>query len=153
MSDSAAVRAGLSPRAVQTGYPSWGYMIESGATSMWEHWSREARSYGHYFLGTVDDWFYQHVAGIQASPETGYRDITIAPAVTGHLDRAAALAPQPVVLTAGEHALRLLAILDHDHGRAHEHFACGRVDLFDDHVADEMRGARGRRLHVDARML
>nr|BFF21620.1 hypothetical protein GCM10025730_51410 [Promicromonospora thailandica] len=76
--------------AVQTGYPSWGYMIENGATSMWEHWSLEARSYGHYFLGTVDDWFYQHVAGIQASPDTGYRDITIAPAVTEHLDRASA---------------------------------------------------------------
>ncbi|MFJ3405053.1 family 78 glycoside hydrolase catalytic domain [Promicromonospora sp. NPDC090134] len=81
--------------AVQTGYPSWGYMIESGATSMWEHWSREARSYGHYFLGTVDDWFYQHVAGIQASPETGFRDITIAPAVTGHLDRASASVRTP----------------------------------------------------------
>ena len=36
-------------------------------------------SRGHYFLGTVDDWFYQHVAGIQASADTGYRDITIAP--------------------------------------------------------------------------
>ncbi|MFD7024783.1 family 78 glycoside hydrolase catalytic domain [Promicromonospora sukumoe] len=81
--------------AVQTGYPSWGYMIESGATSMWEHWSREARSYGHYFLGTVDDWFYQHVAGIQASPETGFRDLTIAPAVTEHLDRASASVRTP----------------------------------------------------------
>ncbi|MFI9486655.1 family 78 glycoside hydrolase catalytic domain [Promicromonospora sp. NPDC052451] len=81
--------------AVQTAYPSWGYMIENGATTMWEHWSREARSYGHYFLGTVDDWFYQHVAGIQASPETGFRDITIAPAVTGYLDRASASVRTP----------------------------------------------------------
>lgn len=81
--------------AVQTGYPSWGYMIENGATSMWEHWSLEARSYGHYFLGTVDDWFYQHVAGIQASPDTGYRDLTIAPAVTEHLDRARASTRTP----------------------------------------------------------
>ncbi|WP_369373223.1 family 78 glycoside hydrolase catalytic domain [Promicromonospora sp. Populi] len=72
--------------AVQTGYPSWGYMIENDATTMWEHWSLEARSRGHYFLGTVDDWFYQHVAGIQTSADTGYRDVTIAPAVTEHLD-------------------------------------------------------------------
>ena len=57
--------------AAQTGYPSWGYMIENGATTMWEHWALEARSRGHYFLGTVDDWFYQHVAGIQASAESG----------------------------------------------------------------------------------
>lgn len=68
--------------AVQTAYPSWGYMVENGATSMWEHWALEARSRGHYFLGTVDDWFYQYVAGIRSSKQTGYRDITIAPAVT-----------------------------------------------------------------------
>lgn len=88
--------------AVQTAYPSWGYMIENGATSMWEHWSREARSYGHYFLGTVDDWFYQHVAGIQASAETGYRDITIAPTVTEHLDRAKAATRTPYGTVASE---------------------------------------------------
>ena len=51
--------------ATQTKYPSWGYMIENGATSMWEHWALEARSRGHYFLGTVDDWFFHHVAGIR----------------------------------------------------------------------------------------
>lgn len=68
--------------ATQTKYPSWGYMIENGATSMWEHWALEARSRGHYFLGTVDDWFFHHVGGIQPSLATGYRDITIAPAVT-----------------------------------------------------------------------
>ncbi|PUB24803.1 alpha-L-rhamnosidase [Promicromonospora sp. AC04] len=88
--------------AVQTGYPSWGYMINNGATTMWEHWSLEARSYGHYFLGTVDDWFYQHVAGIQASAETGYRDITIAPAVTEHLDRAKASTRTPYGTVASE---------------------------------------------------
>lgn len=88
--------------ATQTRYPSWGYMIEHGATSMWEHWSPEARSYGHYFLGTVDDWFYQHVAGIQASPETGWRDVTIAPAVTEHLDRAAASVRTPYGRVASE---------------------------------------------------
>jgi alpha-L-rhamnosidase len=81
--------------AVQTGYPSWGYMIENGATSMWEHWSLEARSRGHYFLGTVDDWFYKHVAGIQASELTGYRDITIAPAVTDQMPWAKASTQTP----------------------------------------------------------
>lgn len=88
--------------AVQTAYPSWGYMIENGATSMWEHWSLEARSYGHYFLGTVDDWFYQHVAGIQPSADTGYRDITIAPAVTRYLDRARASIRTPFGTVASE---------------------------------------------------
>ena len=67
--------------ATQTKYPSWGFMIENGATSMWEHWALAARSRGHYFLGTVDDWFFHHVGGIRTTD--GYRSITIAPAVTG----------------------------------------------------------------------
>ncbi|WP_456320005.1 family 78 glycoside hydrolase catalytic domain [Phytohabitans suffuscus] len=81
--------------AQQTTYPSWGYMIENGATTMWEHWSLEARSRGHYFLGTVDDWFYHDVAGINASAETGYRDLTIAPKVTKQLDWAKATTRTP----------------------------------------------------------
>ncbi|WP_374945538.1 family 78 glycoside hydrolase catalytic domain [Agreia sp.] len=72
--------------AVGTEYPSWGYMIENGATTMWEHWSLDARSRGHYFLGTVDDWFYHDVAGIKSSETTGYRNITIDPAVTDQLE-------------------------------------------------------------------
>ena len=67
--------------ATQTKYPSWGFMLENGATSMWEHWALAARSRGHYFLGTVDDWFFHHVGGIRTTD--GYRSITIAPAVTG----------------------------------------------------------------------
>ncbi|MET0493961.1 MAG: family 78 glycoside hydrolase catalytic domain [Actinoplanes sp.] len=81
--------------AQQTSYPSWGYMIENGATTMWEHWSLEARSRGHYFLGTVDDWYFKYVAGIQSSENTGYRDITIAPKVTQHLHWARATTQTP----------------------------------------------------------
>ena len=69
--------------AVETGYPSWGYMVENGGTTMWEHWSTDARSLGHYFLGTVDDWFYRSVGGIAPSVDDGYRTIEIDPAVTG----------------------------------------------------------------------
>ena len=81
--------------AQQTTYPSWGYMIENGATTMWEHWALEARSRGHYFLGTVDDWYFHAVAGIQASEETGYRDVTIAPKVTKQLAWAKATTRTP----------------------------------------------------------
>jgi hypothetical protein len=81
--------------AQQTSYPSWGYKIENGATTMWEHWALEARSRGHYFLGTVDDWYFHHVAGIQPSDDTGYRDITIAPKVTQHLRWAKATTQTP----------------------------------------------------------
>jgi alpha-L-rhamnosidase len=81
--------------ATQTTYPSWGYKLANGATTVWEHWSLESRSLGHYFLGTVDDWNYQYVAGIKPSQVTGYRDITIAPAVTGELNRASATTATP----------------------------------------------------------
>ncbi|GAA3891797.1 hypothetical protein GCM10022381_37050 [Leifsonia kafniensis] len=81
--------------AVQKEYPSWGYMIENGATSMWEHWSLESRSLGHYFLGTVDDWFYHDVAGIRSSETTGYRDVSIAPQITDELDWAKATTKTP----------------------------------------------------------
>lgn len=72
--------------ATQTDYPSWGYMIENGATSMWEHWSLDARSLDHYFLGTVDDWLYHYAAGIRPSESTGYRDITIQPDAAAGLE-------------------------------------------------------------------
>jgi alpha-L-rhamnosidase len=68
--------------ALQTDYPSWGLWIEAGATSLWEHWSPTARSHGHYFLGTIDDWLFGAVAGI--SPTTaGWREIHVEPAVLG----------------------------------------------------------------------
>ncbi|PJJ53743.1 alpha-L-rhamnosidase-like protein [Mumia flava] len=81
--------------ATQTSYPSWGYMTENGGTTMWEHWSLDARSRGHYFLGTVDDWFYHDVAGITPSEDTGYRDVTVAPAVTKQMDWARASTQTP----------------------------------------------------------
>ncbi|KAJ7184949.1 bacterial alpha-L-rhamnosidase-domain-containing protein [Mycena filopes] len=67
--------------AKQTTYPSWGYWIENGATTMWEHWLLTARSHDHMFLGTFEDWFYKHVLGIQ-STSTAFQTVTIAPAFT-----------------------------------------------------------------------
>ena len=81
--------------ATQTSYPSWGFMIENGATTMWEHWSLDARSRDHYFLGTVDDWLYHYAAGIRSSETTGYRDITIQPDVTADLEWANAETQTP----------------------------------------------------------
>ncbi|KAJ7495463.1 bacterial alpha-L-rhamnosidase-domain-containing protein [Mycena latifolia] len=70
--------------AEQTTYPSWGYWIENGATTMWEHWLLTARSHDHMFLGTFEDWFYKFVLGIQ-STSTAFQTVQIAPAFTGAL--------------------------------------------------------------------
>jgi alpha-L-rhamnosidase len=74
--------------ATQRTFPSWGFWLEHGATSLWEHWKLESRSRGHYFLGTLDDWLFQSVAGL-APIEPGWRRARIAPAVTHLADWAA----------------------------------------------------------------
>lgn len=59
-------------------YPSWGYWVDNGASSTWEMWEATTRSYDHYFLGTYDEWFYSHLAGIQQI-RNGYQTFTIQP--------------------------------------------------------------------------
>lgn len=76
--------------ALQTSYPSWGFWLEHGATTTWEHWALASRSRGHYFLGTVDDWLYHDVAGIRPVAP-GYRIFEIAPAVTSILEAQASV--------------------------------------------------------------
>jgi len=65
-------------------YPSWGYCLAVGGTSFWEAWEPETRSYAHYFLGTIDDWFYKHLAGIK-SDTNGYKTSVIKPYPLGDL--------------------------------------------------------------------
>src|SRR5215475_1837137 len=60
---------------------------------------------------------------------------------------------KPMVLAPGEYALRLVAIFDHDDRRTDDEFTLRRIGLLDHNVADEVRSARRRRLHVNERML
>jgi alpha-L-rhamnosidase len=68
--------------ARQTTAPSWGAWRAAGATSTFEHWDLAARSHGHYFLGTVDDWLTGSVAGLRPM-EPGWKRFLVAPAVCG----------------------------------------------------------------------
>jgi alpha-L-rhamnosidase len=75
----------------QTTYPSWGYMIEEGATTLWERWEYLTdvgmNSQNHIMLGSVDAWFYRFLAGIQLDlPEPGWQRINIKPYVLGELN-------------------------------------------------------------------
>ena len=85
--------------ATQTSFPSWGYWRENGATSLWEHWKLDARSRGHYFLGTIDDWLFADVAGLRPLAP-GWQRIGIHPALTAWLDRAQADTMTPFGRTA-----------------------------------------------------
>jgi alpha-L-rhamnosidase len=80
--------------ARQTTFPSWGFWLERGATTLWEHWHEDARSYGHFFLGTIDDWFFSSVAGISAA-DVAYRRIRFRPRLIGLLESASAKIATP----------------------------------------------------------
>ena len=52
-------------------YPGWGFMIDNGATSLWETWkeSDDTFSNSHPMFGTVTEWFYRWLAGIRPDPK------------------------------------------------------------------------------------
>lgn len=62
--------------ATNTGYPSWGYMVERGATTIWELWNGDTadpamNSANHIMLlGDLLIWFYEDLAGIRTAPGT-----------------------------------------------------------------------------------
>ncbi len=68
-------------------YPSWGYMTEHGATTIWELWNGDTASpkmnSGNHvmLLGDLLSWIYEDVAGIQSS-ENGFKHITMKPDFT-----------------------------------------------------------------------
>ncbi|WP_299053701.1 alpha-L-rhamnosidase [uncultured Polaribacter sp.] len=77
----------------QKAYPSWGFSIENGSTSIWERWdsftkdnSKNANlnaamnSFSHYAFGSVAEWMFQYAAGIDTQTN-GYRNIIIKPAI------------------------------------------------------------------------
>ncbi|MCD6346833.1 MAG: hypothetical protein J7L96_05365, partial [Bacteroidales bacterium] len=84
--------------AESTRLPSWGYSIEQGATTIWERWDAYVKgrgfqnagmnSFNHYTFGSVGEWMYRHLVGIQPDPDVpGYRHFILAPKVGGDLTR------------------------------------------------------------------
>ncbi len=75
-------------------YPSWGYMIRKGATTMWERWNGDTgdpamNSYNHYAFGAVGEWLYETVGGIRPDPSApGFQKIIIHPQPDGRLTHA-----------------------------------------------------------------
>ena len=48
-------------------YPGWGYMLENGATTLWETWAESDNVYSqnHPMFGSVSEWFYKSLGGIE----------------------------------------------------------------------------------------
>jgi alpha-L-rhamnosidase len=78
-------------------YPSWGYLIDHGATTTWERWNGDTmrsdpsmNSYNHYAYGAVAEWIYRFAAGIDTDPaDAGFHTVILHPTFNprlGHLD-------------------------------------------------------------------
>jgi alpha-L-rhamnosidase len=71
-------------------FPSWGYEIENGATTLWERWDGFVKdrgfqdpgmnSFDHYAFGAVGEWMMRMLAGIELDPaHPGWSRFTIHP--------------------------------------------------------------------------
>ncbi len=78
-------------------FPSWLYQVKMGATTVWEHWdglkpdgtmwSADMNSFNHYAYGSVGDWLYRVVAGLEIDDaDPGYHHFFIQPLIGGELD-------------------------------------------------------------------
>ncbi|MDY7109271.1 MAG: family 78 glycoside hydrolase catalytic domain [Planctomycetota bacterium] len=78
-------------------FPSWGFTIRHGATSIWERWNGWTpedgfnnpgmNSFAHYAFGAVGEWIFRTIGGIDTATP-GFRDIVIRPRPGGELTRA-----------------------------------------------------------------
>jgi len=84
-------------------YPGWGYMVDQGATTIWETWGGHVMARGYpgaesmIMWATIDEFFYNDLAGIRgpeyygpAQMAPGFRQIEIRPYVVGDLTHAQA---------------------------------------------------------------
>ena len=95
--------------ATNTTYPSWGYMAEKGATTVWELWNGDTadpamNSGNHVMLvGDLVIWFYETLAGIASDPaQPGFKHIVMRPQPLGDLSFVKASHRSPYGLVASE---------------------------------------------------
>ena len=88
--------------ALQTTYPSWGFMIQNDdepATTVWELWNGNTASPGmnsrnHIMFGSISSWMYKYLIGIRPS-QAGYAHIHIQPKGQSVLSHASARVVTP----------------------------------------------------------
>lgn len=67
-----------------TKYPGWGHMIDQSATTIWETWKESDNTFSnnHPMFGTVSEWYYRWLAGIQPDPHhPGFEQFLLTPTV------------------------------------------------------------------------
>lgn len=67
-------------------FPSFGYNIERGATTLWESWAGND-SHSHPMFGSVCAWFFQGLGGINPDPlNPGFKHTIIKPSIVNELE-------------------------------------------------------------------
>ncbi len=77
-------------------FPSWLYMIDNGATTIWERWDGYVKGRGfqdpgmnslnHWAFGAVGEWMWRHIIGLSPDDtQPGWKHFTIAPHPGGGL--------------------------------------------------------------------
>ncbi|PXA04557.1 glycoside hydrolase family 78 [Coraliomargarita sinensis] len=75
--------------AARESYPSWGHMLNNGATTLWENWEGSEGNFSnnHPMFGSVSAWFFRWLGGIQAAEDAvGFDRIYIRPQVVPELE-------------------------------------------------------------------
>jgi hypothetical protein len=84
----------------KTDYPSYGYQIVHGATTLTEAWDgpTAGKSQNHFMLGHLEEWLYLCLAGIdyRFDPSLETYKVTIKPALPGDLEEVTAEHRLPV---------------------------------------------------------
>ncbi len=86
---------------LQDTFPSWLFSVKHGATTIWERWNGwthadgffnpHMNSFNHYSLGSVGEWLFRHVAGIELDPDAaGFQRFVLHPYPGAGLDFARA---------------------------------------------------------------
>jgi alpha-L-rhamnosidase len=75
----------------QTTYPSWGYMLDNCATTIWERWELRKgmgmNSHNHPVLGCIDPWFFKYLGGINVDETApGFQSFYIKPVIVDGID-------------------------------------------------------------------
>jgi alpha-L-rhamnosidase len=76
--------------------PSWGYMVEMGATTIWERWDGYAEgrgyqhwrmnSFNHFAFGSVGEWIWRNLVGLNpVEKHAGYKHFIIRPRLSDGL--------------------------------------------------------------------
>jgi len=69
------------------GYPSWGYWMKHGMTTLAESWDMQT-SLNHIFMGEFSAWFYKGLGGINIDEhDPGFHHILLKPYIPAGLDR------------------------------------------------------------------